>query len=365
MPVKETVLADARVCIITNMPTHYRAPVFDRLDGDRYTIVYCARVEPARQWTMPALRHRAVFLGERHRAAADGVGAIHDNRDVWRVLDGLAPTVVVIGGLNPTHLYALAWAKRHGARLMYMTDGTDLSEHGLSWRHRLLRRLAFSLCHRFVVASSGGQRLLEGYGVDRQRIHLSRLCCDPPVGTPARFEDRGYDVMFCGRLQDVKMPLFFASVCAALRQKRGRCRALVAGDGPDREATLAQLRAAGVEVDYLGFVPPGQLRAHYASARLLLFPTAREPWGLVANEALSAGTPVITTPEAGCAGDLVRDGVNGRVLPASVDAWRDAAAGLLGDPVAWQHCADAAIESVRPFNHDAAASALAAACEAA
>jgi glycosyltransferase involved in cell wall biosynthesis len=84
---------------------------------------------------------------------------------------------------------------------------------------------------------------------------------------------------------------------------------------------------AGGAVVGLDAVPPAQLRNFYAAADVLVLPsiptrTFREPWGLVINEAMNRGLPVIASDAVGAAaGGLVRDGRNGLVVPA-------------GDPVA-------------------------------
>lgn len=58
------------------------------------------------------------------------------------------------------------------------------------------------------------------------------------------------------------------------------------------------------------------------SSRLLLFPTLKDPWGLVANEALASGVPVLISSVAGAAEELVIDGFNGFVLDNyNVDKW--------------------------------------------
>jgi glycosyltransferase involved in cell wall biosynthesis len=104
------------------------------------------------------------------------------------------------------------------------------------------------------------------------------------------------------------------------------------------------------------------LPRHYASARLLLFPTLYETWGLVANEAMAAGTPVITVPAAGCAGDLVIDGVNGRVIPAVVEHWADAVCTLLGDAELWSEWSRSAVLQAAQFGYQDAAQGIVDAC---
>jgi glycosyltransferase involved in cell wall biosynthesis len=71
----------------------------------------------------------------------------------------------------------------------------------------------------------------------------------------------------------------------------------------------------------LGYVPQDQLPQYLADATCLVLPSvttelAREPWGVVVNEAMHAGLPVVASDAVGAAaGGLVQDGVNGRIVP--------------------------------------------------
>ena len=95
-------------------------------------------------------------------------------------------------------------------------------------------------------------------------------------------------------------------------------RLAVIGDGP--------VRADGPNVVALGRVPGKELPPYYAAADVLVVPslrtaTFREPWGLVCNEAMHQGTPVIASDEVGAAaGGLVLDGRTGLVVPAGNSA---------------------------------------------
>jgi glycosyltransferase involved in cell wall biosynthesis len=95
-------------------------------------------------------------------------------------------------------------------------------------------------------------------------------------------------------------------------------RLALAGSGP-LERTVAE-RAPSARL--LGQVDPDDLPALYAAADVLVLPsvqtaTFREPWGLVTNEAMLRGTPVVASDAVGAAaGGLVRDGLNGFVVPA-------------------------------------------------
>ena len=107
-------------------------------------------------------------------------------------------------------------------------------------------------------------------------------------------------------------------------------------------------------------VPPVELRNLYAACDVLVVPsiatpTFREPWGLVVNEAMNRGLPVIATDAVGAvAGGLVRDRHNGYVVPAGDSA---ALAGamrrLAEDPTLRTRLGDAGREDVRAFTYDA------------
>ncbi len=71
------------------------------------------------------------------------------------------------------------------------------------------------------------------------------------------------------------------------------------------------------KVIFPGFAQRDQLAAFYALAEVMIFPTLSDPWGLVVNEAMACGLPIIASDAAGCAADLVHDGENGYVVPAA------------------------------------------------
>ena len=105
---------------------------------------------------------------------------------------------------------------------------------------------------------------------------------------------------------------------------------LVVGDGPSRTAVEAAL--ADGRVRYAGELPPEQLAPVYAAADLLVWPAAREAYGMAILEAQAAGVPVVAG-DSGGVGDIVTHGETG-LLTAAGDAaaLADAVRTLLADP---------------------------------
>ena len=352
-----------RLAIVTNIPAPYRVPVYGRiaaLPGVTLRVFYAARSEPDRQWDLPPLMHDHVFLPGRMVQRRGRY--IHHNPAVWRALGEFKPDVVVTTGYNPVHLLAWLYTRTHRCRHVVMTDGTDLSEAGLGRAHRAVRRVVFAGTQAFVVAATGGVRLLQAYGVEAARIHRSPLCANAAVDWAAQAASpRDIDLLFSGRLVAVKNADFALRVANGVARRLGR-RVTMAllGHGPLRAELQAQAQqlAATVQVQFVGHVAQAEVPRWFLRARVFLFPTRWDPWGVVANEACMAGVPVLVSPHAGVAGELVRDGEAGRVLALEEAAWIEAAAALLSDPALHERCAAAAHSAVMPYNFDNAAAGI-------
>jgi glycosyltransferase involved in cell wall biosynthesis len=89
--------------------------------------------------------------------------------------------------------------------------------------------------------------------------------------------------------------------------------AVFAGDGPDRSALEEQIRSSGVRATILGFVNQSEMPGWYAAADVLSISSEIEPWGLVVNEAMASGLPIIASDHVGAAADLVIPGETGDV----------------------------------------------------
>jgi glycosyltransferase involved in cell wall biosynthesis len=144
---------------------------------------------------------------------------------------------------------------------------------------------------------------------------------------------------------------------------RGKVSVLVIGDGNLRVPFLNSLKGIGVDLTYAGFVAQDELPHYYSQAKLLLFTTRNDPWGVVANEALASGTPVITTPYAGVANDLVIDGMNGYVIDIDAVSWATKITDLLQNEPLLEKMRLCAVKSVEGFNFDDAARGIIAASE--
>lgn len=125
-----------------------------------------------------------------------------------------------------------------------------------------------------------------------------------------------------------------------------RAHLVILGKGPEKEALLS--RAHGLVPEHLTFLdwtddPAGAMRA----ADIYALSSNYEGWGRVCIEALAAGTPLVMT-DVGCAGEVVRDGENGLVVPVGdASAFARALARLATDRALRERLARSGTETVR------------------
>lgn len=354
-----------RVVIVTNIPVPYREPIYEILSKEPevdLTVVYCSACEPDREWKLPASHYKQITLQENFFTV--GERFIHFNTDIWSTLKKLSPQVIVTTGYNPTHLLAFCYARHSGLPHVVMTDGTFDSERGLSFIHQMVRRMVFAGSAAFVGACEGSFDLFRHYGVDDKKMFKSHLCANnqafmnaaESLASPA-------DLLFSGRLVERKNPIFALQVANLVAQRLGRKVTLaVLGGGPMEGALreAAQGMSEWVSLDIRGFIQQQDLPRHFQSARVFIFPSSWDPWGVVANEACASGVPVIVSPHAGVAGELVVDGDNGFVLPLALELWVDAAVKLLEDKTLHHQFAMRSQEKVSDYSFNRAAQGLAA-----
>ena len=121
--------------------------------------------------------------------------------------------------------------------------------------------------------------------------------------------------LFLSRLEDFKgiQDLFDAFI--RLRTQRSDVALVIAGSGSLKrfvKDAAASLRS----VHFVGHLSGDRIWEAYCASDVFVLPSRREPWGLVVNEAMAAGLPVIVTDVAGCTDDLVRDNVSGLSVPS-------------------------------------------------
>jgi glycosyltransferase involved in cell wall biosynthesis len=91
---------------------------------------------------------------------------------------------------------------------------------------------------------------------------------------------------------------------------------VIVGDGEQRAQLESQSQQPGLEdVRFAGFRNQSELPRFFQLADVFVLPSRHEPWGLIVNEAMASGCPVIVSTDVGCHADLITNGIEGCVYP--------------------------------------------------
>lgn len=257
--------------------------------------------------------------------------------------------IVMIGGFEQaSYLVAALLAKLRGKPVVLLFDGFSPARFGTEPAPILaLKRLTVRLAQGlFANGTVGARYLREQLGVAADRPIRNQFLShrEGPVEA-ARQRMAGMDkaqirhalgipdegrpvLMTCGYLIARKRIDLIIDAIARQPQEQ-RPLLLVVGDGELRDALQRRAADAGVAAHFAGFQLGPDLAAFYLAADAFVLASDDDPWGLVVNEAMSAGLPVLASDACGVALDLVRDNVNGFVFrTGDVDSLADALARL-------------------------------------
>ena len=325
-----------RLVILTEIIAPYRIPVFNALAarGDvEPHVIFLSETDPSlRQWQV--YREEIRFSYEVLKSYRRRIGKFNvlATRGLGAALRGSEPEVILSGGYNYLAAWqAQRWARRHGVPFLLWSESNLLDARRKFWWVEAAKRRFIRGCQGYVVPGTSAAAYIKTFGIAQGQIFIAPNAVDVERFSkaaqearhdPARSERLGLPqryLLFVGRFVRAKGVFDLLAAYATLPEETRRAVGLVlAGDGEERGELMgrAQQIVPG-QVIFPGFLQRDELAAFYALAEALVFPTHSDTWGLVVNEAVACGLPVIATNVAGCVADMVRDGENGYVVPVA------------------------------------------------
>lgn len=286
-------------------------------------------------------------------------------RVLWRRLDRRNYDLVHLAGWgHPLLLGALLLAAVRRIPVAIESD-THLVTAGSRWKNALKRLIypqLFRIPRVFLPGGSPQAAYLRAFGVASSRIEVAQMTSDV-AAISRHVRERGVTrsgrrpvrFLYLGRLEPHKGIADLLQAFESLRNAGVQAELLVAGAG-SLGGMIAQAAALDGAIRYMGHLSEDRVWDAYAQADVLVVPSRFEPWGLVVNEAMAAGLPVIVTDRVGCAADLVEDQVTGLIVPGEdVDRLAAAMKTLAGDAVRRTSMGSAAKTAIGGWTLDDAA----------
>jgi glycosyltransferase involved in cell wall biosynthesis len=240
-------------------------------------------------------------------------------------LEQTEPDVVAVNGWNNFgSVIAANCCVRRGIPMVVMSESSHQDEARNCWKEAIKRRIV-GLYSGALVGGRRHVKYLVELGMPRERVFTGYDVVDNEYFRQNAQEVRGQksDVrkqyglpenyfLASARFIEKKNLARLISAYAEYRQKsrtggKEPWDLVLLGDGPLRETVNSQLSTLNLHehVHLPGFKPYDELPVYYASANAFVHASAVEQWGLVVNEAIASGLPVIVSDRCGCAPELV------------------------------------------------------------
>ena len=337
----------ARIAVINTHPIQYFAPLYaalNRADDIDITALYLSDFSLrgamdkgfGREvtWDIDLLEgYRSKFVGRNWRTIEPGgftsmvvpalIGELSRDRydAVW-----------IHGHGNAAAFVALAAARLKGLPVFMRGDSNPLlpRSRAKSVLRRPLIGALYAACTGLLAVGSANRDYYRAMGVPDSKITLVPYAVDndrfvraSQVTAAERtamrqrlgVNDDAPIILYASKFQWWKHPDDLLEAFLRIRARGVAAHLVFVGSG-DLEAKLRAAAADEPNVHFPGFFNQSDLPHVFAASDLFALPSSIEPWGLIVNEVMCAGLPVVVAREVGCVPDLVHEGVNGAIFAA-------------------------------------------------
>ena len=334
----------SRVALLTNFLPIYRVPLLECLAENvrELRVFLSVRMEGNRDWPvfwgrLNVVVNRSITIPRSFRNAHGYVDQTytHIPYDTLPLLWGYRPDVIVSSELGVRTLMARIYKiLRPSTRLVIWATLSERTEESRGAARQMLRRWLLRSADAVYVNGASGARYIRSMGYSGP-ISVAPYAADNSVflnpGTRHRRDT--LRLLYTGQLAERKgLYPFFQCLARWCGVHPERSVLLSVVGGGDQVDLLKQIDLPpNLQIDFKGSMRFEQLPSQYHGADLYVYPTLADEWGLVVNEAMIAGLPVLGSRFSQAVDELVQDGVNGWLFtPTSEQDTYDAIERALG-----------------------------------
>lgn len=253
-----------------------------------------------------------VSFGERRKA-------------LFRVFNEYRPDVLNITGyFDWAQVLLMFYARAKGVKVVISSESSSADHNRSGWKEAI-KKVIVGRANAFFCFGKTSAEYLESLGVAKSAIKVRNAAVIDEQVIRQRYDEVQKELsataksvskkfVYVGRLAPEKnLDTLIQAFSHAVKQTGADWQLLFVGGGPEKENLEKLVAGSGIagKVIFAGGFPWYQVPRWLAQSDVLVLPSKSEPWGLVVNEAMVCGMPVIVSDTCGCAGDLVCNGANG------------------------------------------------------
>ncbi|MED4689082.1 glycosyltransferase family 4 protein [Peribacillus frigoritolerans] len=315
-----------KILYLTNIPAPYRVNFFNELGKMCDLTVLFERSDASdrdNQWfENKNENYKAIFLkGKKIRS---------DSAISFEVLKYLKKKfdIVIVGGYStPTGMLAINYLKLKRIPFVLNADG-GLIKKDEHWFKRAIKKYYISNADYWLSTGKEVSKYFQYYGASPNRIFIYPFTSIQEESLLKKPLEKKMKNMFkenlsineekiilsIGRFINIKGFDVLLRACKSLPRNYG---VYIVGGKPTKEYLKLKEELKLSNVHFIDFKSKKELKDYYMASDLFVLPTREDVWGLVINEAMSYGLPVITTDKCVAGVELIKNSENGYIVPVN------------------------------------------------
>lgn len=329
------------IVVVTNIPRPYRRALFEvtasQLLDKGYALAILYTSDPAKHLrrgpsqTQPGSSHSERYVpGLDIRIGYEHILSIP--KGLGRLLAECSPECVVSGGFGAATMLSARWCDSVRVPHVLWSGAWPGQEGHIGRLQSAIRRRLVLGAEAFIAYGTAAADYLVELGAPRHRVFCAWNSVDLEGFASAalaaatrrseladKYRLAGKNLLFVGSLVERKGVQELVSAALAVDLPRLDWALHFVGSGPLEKKLRETVQAAGkaAHFRFQGLRPEHDVAELLGLADGFLLPSRQEAWGLVVNEAMACGVPVVVSPHAGATRDLVVDGVTGYIVEPS------------------------------------------------
>jgi glycosyltransferase involved in cell wall biosynthesis len=334
--------AKEKVIILHNIISPIRVFLFNQLNkyyqkkGTEFKVFFLSVSDKNRNWKTDYKMNFDYEILDNFaiRIAGKDLNTFFINPKITKALKKEKPDRVISFGWDNYAVYAAnRWCRKNKKQFILWSGSTKYEK---SWRRTFLKPLVRYLIKKtdnFIAYGTRAKEYFISLGINPKKIQIIYNTVDIDYfreksknfseEKKAKFKkELGIKtdkiLLFSGQLIERKGVFELLEGFKKYQKIDPNISLLILGKGQEKKKMEKIIQEKSIHnVVFANFVQYNNLYKYYSISDLLILPSREEVWGLVINEAMACGLPVITTHETGASVDLVEEGKNGYVIPSN------------------------------------------------
>jgi glycosyltransferase involved in cell wall biosynthesis len=286
-------------------------------------------------------------------------------KSVLRKLDNINPDIVFAGSIAfPSGASAIRWCDKNKKHIV-LFDDARLEDVPRAWYINWVKHQLYALVDAMIIPAQSHVYTYIYYGFKHEQLFYGINCIDNKYFSDLSLKYKSHDsphnvpyILAVGRQIPKKnwIRLIEAYKTVLIENRSTNYHLIFIGNGTEHSKLI---EAAGDEykktIHFIQFISQNELAKYYSHTKALILPSLYgETWGLVVNEAMASGLPVLVSEKCGCSKTLLEDGVNGYLFnPENNDSIKEAIISLISmSEQEWQEMGKASKVLIKEWDID-------------